>query len=595
MALVSKLVVEISANVSSLNNSLTTASSSIGNFVSRTVKTLAKIGAIVAGAVAGAFLLINRTLSQSADNVDMLSKAAEKLNTPLKELQKLEFAGMLADVSSETLVRSMQLMGKNIFDAASKGGEAAQVFQRLGLNLQKLNNMSADQQFRSIAEALSQVSNAGERNNLQMQIFGRGGLELTNLILSNLKLSDELFDKLGLGLTDAQGKAVEAFNDTKSVIGKIWDGFKENVAANVAPAFTKINESIIETIAEMGGIDEVAGSVARGLINIAIVGVNAFSELRIWAKAFGVVIDGIGVVIAAIIAGINRLKNAIKNMSMQDTKDIIPLRQSMDVGDNPKMQKAADVLTSATNGVLKSFNTLGRFGQMLGKGASEFVNPGADQLAEEAAIMDPAFTRFDTNLKDAATSIRELRENAGELTKTLVDAKSDINNTMSGKAGKKPGDPGFNPALGAGGKTGGSAATESKLLSLDPKMNELLNKHAQQDALLKQQLDEAKAMRAFWESKAVDTGVAKNQTIVRTGNSFEGVSNTVANAGLGGSNASMAIAAEKPKPPQLLQITVSESATSPIVAAILSNMHFKLGVGELVLDQTENNSRVVAQ
>lgn len=501
MANIGSLLVEISASAKGFERTLDGATRSVSSFVGKVVKQIAKIGLVVAGALTGMAYLFNRSFSQAANSVDSLSKAAERLNIPLVELQKLNFAAALADVNPESFVRSMQLMGKNVFEAATKGGEAATVFTRLGINLQELNRLSADEQFRKIAESLQKVTSAGERSALQMQIFGRSGLELTNLLNGSLAETDKQFEKLGLGITTAQGKQVEAFNDTKTVLGMIFDGFKEQVAAKVSPAFTAINQWVIDSVEKIGGIESASTKFSIKIIEASIAGIKAFGELSKAATLFGLVIDNVMSKVAVLLAGFTRVASAASGLSFANKENAItPLS-----GD-------PSVIRSFANGVLSVTNNLIKVGQNVGEFSYKIANPEAEQLDKEFSMIHPGMEKYRKNQDLAAESIAKTSIATKELTQALLKAKADLvsgqsktadvlkkSEELSGLFSGKP-TGGATPASGASLFPGGRIP-----FSTDPKMDALLLKHAQDRAIIQKQFDDAIALRDKFPSAAFGT------------------------------------------------------------------------------------------
>lgn len=402
MATVSQLVVEISTNIQRLTSGLNSAQNGITKFVSSAAATFAKIGALAAAGISAAGYFISRSLGDAAQNVDNLYKASQRLSIPLKELQKIEFAGALSDVSIDTITRGLQLMTRNISSAAEAGGDAAISYNRLGLNLAALNKLPVDIQFRKIEQALKGVNSVGEKTKIIMDIFGRSGIEMLNLFNSNLKETDKRFEELGLGLSDAQGKAVESFNDSKTELGKIWESFKEQTVAAIAPAFEAINKHIADTIIEMGGIKGVANEAAKFIVDFGIKGLDAFQSLVLAGIKFGAVLDGIGVAVSSLEAGLTRVKTAFQNAASNSS--ITP--PAIETGKN-------------SNPAVGAFNALNRGGHALGNFAFDLLNPSESQLSKEAGIISPSIEKLEGSTKNLVETQEAFRENMSKLNTVL--------------------------------------------------------------------------------------------------------------------------------------------------------------------------------
>ena len=293
MATISNLVVEISAKTDKLKRQLEKSKLSITKFATNAVKKMAKIGAALALGIVAASAAVVKTISTVAKKIDNLAKTSSKLGIGVVELEKLRFSAELAGVSINNLDIGLQRMVRRISEAAVGTGAAQKALVELKLSAMALNKLSPDQQFAKIAEAMSKIANQGDRVKLAMQIFDTEGVGLVNLFNDSLKETGLQFEALGLGISSFQAKAVESFNDSKTVLGAIFDDFLKKVTANVSPAFEAIIKAVVKTITKMGGLGEVSSSVAKILVTGMTAALKAIQFVRNAVEGIGIAFDAV--------------------------------------------------------------------------------------------------------------------------------------------------------------------------------------------------------------------------------------------------------------------------------------------------------------
>lgn len=290
MANIGRLMVEISANISKLDSELNKGQNKISAFAKAAGSSLLSIGKYVGAGIAAATAAIGYMILTTTTKIADLVDEAQQFGLPIQELQRFQYAAKLAGVSAEGFGTTLQFMLKNIEEAHldedmfSEGaikqtGELANAFKTLGLNIHELDKLDTAKKFRAIGEAFNGISDSGQRVKLAMTIFGRSGVQVLNVFKDGLSATSAEFDKLGLGITDSQGKAVAAFDDARTRLGALWQGFKEQTTAAVAPAFEAITNYIIKAIQDFGGIRNAgltAGQyILKGLLMV-IRGVESF-------------------------------------------------------------------------------------------------------------------------------------------------------------------------------------------------------------------------------------------------------------------------------------------------------------------------------
>ena len=266
MATIQKLVVDLTANSQGMVKELTKGRKNLNKFAQDAAAAGKKIGLALAGTGAalatGALVIIE----QQSAKLDALAKKADKLDMGTTALQRLEYQSELTGVSANTLGTAMQRMTRRVSEAAQGTGEAKAAIAELGLDAQKLAQLSPDQQFYRIAEAMKQVEEGGDRVRLAMKIFDSEGVGLVNTMAADLDNLGKEYDSLGVAITRAQAAQVEAYNDAKTKMATITDGFKNQITVAVTPALQVLVDKTTEWIQEMGGVQPMAQNVATWML-----------------------------------------------------------------------------------------------------------------------------------------------------------------------------------------------------------------------------------------------------------------------------------------------------------------------------------------
>jgi hypothetical protein len=127
-------------------------------------------------------------------------------------------------------------MADNLSNASEEAGPAVKALKELGLSAEKLRSLTPDAQFREIAQAMSTVANQGDRTRMTLDIFGKSGGALNNLLkegAQGLNQYGKEAEELGLKMGNAR-QYVEAFGDSLHKIEVGWKAAKGRWAASWA-------------------------------------------------------------------------------------------------------------------------------------------------------------------------------------------------------------------------------------------------------------------------------------------------------------------------------------------------------------------------
>lgn len=279
MTTIASLIVEISARTEKLRAGLSSAYGAVASFAAKAVKALAVIGAVAVTGMIAAFAKLTSMINEQAEAIDRMGEEAERIGVSVEGFQKLGYAAKLGGISTDQMAMSMKKLNLALVDARKEGSPAAEAFKKLGLSAEKLMSMPADERLMVIADAFKNVKSTADQSSIAVDLFGKSGMEALTFLNSNVRANAKEFEQLGLVLSDSQVKAVASFKDSQDKLGAIWEGFKNQLTAAVAPAFDEFIKWITKTITEMGGMEKAAQTFARGMVSGIKLAVSALGGL----------------------------------------------------------------------------------------------------------------------------------------------------------------------------------------------------------------------------------------------------------------------------------------------------------------------------
>lgn len=279
MALFSELITQIKADNKDFIKKVDESKGAISKFS----KEALKIGAIATGVIAGtatiAFGSLLHVINNTTEEISALVDTANRLGGTVAGFQKLQYAAKLSGVSTEELNQGLKKLAQTVVSANSGSEKAANAFKSMGLNAKELSKLSLDEQYIKVAEALGGISDKAKQTELSLAIFGRTGITQLSLIRDGVKQATDDFDKFGGALTDKQASAVDAYGDSLDRLSAIFDAFKIQLTAAVAPALETFVKWIGDSVLAMGGLGEAGKQAGLFIVDGIILGVKAFQGL----------------------------------------------------------------------------------------------------------------------------------------------------------------------------------------------------------------------------------------------------------------------------------------------------------------------------
>lgn len=331
------------------------------------------IGSAFAG-LAGAFSAgaLASMVQGSIDAADALAKLSQRTGETVENLSKLQYAGRLADVSTDDLQSAMVRLNRVMGEAAD-GSEAAQkALARFGIEA----GDSVGQAFEKVAERIKNTSDESRIASATNDVLGKSFATLLPLLkggADGLKTAGDEAERLGVVFSTDTAQAAEKFNDNITRLQGALSAIANQTAGTLLPLLTELTDSLVSVAKESDGTDSSFSLLLETMRAMVVFGGN----LAYVFNTLGGAIGGAAASVTALATGNLQLFTNIQE-SMRETQEAA--RTSFDAWERRMMAAgttAARVIASA------NYSNEGR-----GRGSA--VASGAGILPAAAAVTPPA-------------------------------------------------------------------------------------------------------------------------------------------------------------------------------------------------------------
>lgn len=234
------------------------------------------LGLGIALSAAGLIEFFNRTV----DAINKVTDTAAGLGVSADALQQLGYAAEMSGVNAEDAGDGMRKFAISVGQALQGNQELIDSFRILGVNVEQLRGKDLATQYATVASSAVKLKDNNVAAANAMAVFGRSYTTALQLGRDGIQRNIDEFKSLGVALTDTQRAAVKEFDDAKTRLGYIFDGFFQKLVADSTPAFNKLIDGIQEFIQASGGVDALATNVGNKIVDIVKATVDTFNALK---------------------------------------------------------------------------------------------------------------------------------------------------------------------------------------------------------------------------------------------------------------------------------------------------------------------------
>ena len=432
------VAVTVGANVSQFISEMARASAAttgLDGSLKGAIGTLAKYAAAAVSAHA-AYELWNK----SSENIDAQAKLARAVGGTTAGFQAAAYAADLAGVSQNALASASGKLNVKLGEAIQKGGESALAFERLGLNVQDLANMDADQRLAAIADRIKSLGMDSTTAGFALKEMGLKGEEMRQFLMDGgeqIRQARQDTIDFGVALSNVDSNKVEAANDAMSRIGLVAEGVGNQIAVGLAPYIQIVSERIADAAKGSHGFrDQIQSAIKTG-VEWAAVFADGMRYVHLVIKGVEVAVGG---VVAALIVLFDELATAI--VSIADVIDTA-LNSAIDASNSllgtqyelislpsksPFMEGLHLATSVATDRVKELHGELIALKneEMPSDGVKKFLTDVANVSTSDAKEADSGRNNTGTNTSDGPT--KEDKKAAADAAKH----DSTVNNIMQG-------------------------------------------------------------------------------------------------------------------------------------------------------------------
>lgn len=260
--------------------------------------------AVASTAAAGGIFALAKSTADLGDDV---GKTASSIGVTNAELQELRYAAERSGVPTEKLDSNMQAFTKRLGEAADGSGTAADAYEKLGLDAERLADIPVSQAMAEVADKMKDIESPTRRNAIAADLFSRSGIAMVNMLKDGsegLKGYADDARRTGYLLGDKAVEDSEAFQDTLLDTQLSFAGLKNIIGAELLPVVGEFMGKLTGWLAEnRDEVKEFAKAFGQNLKDA----VPVIKELATGAASFVKAVAGMAKAAADALGGYDKL------------------------------------------------------------------------------------------------------------------------------------------------------------------------------------------------------------------------------------------------------------------------------------------------
>ena len=278
-------------------------------------KTFATFGILISG---GAFVGL---VKGAIDSADSFGKMADQTGIAANTLQAYVNAGKLAGVSQETIDKGLRRLAQSMREADQGVATYKDSFDALGISVRTTDGTfkTSQQVLGEVADKFATMENGATKAAIAMEIFGRSGASLINLLNGGAASLEEF----NYEVSENFAQNAEYFNDQIAVLAIRFDGFRKQLADALLPTLNsvvKVFSGLFSSENDFSGFFNALKIGITGISVVALATVKLFDEFtRVAKKAvnfvsgiFHKLFEGLGKIFRGFVNMINKEFNRIE-------------------------------------------------------------------------------------------------------------------------------------------------------------------------------------------------------------------------------------------------------------------------------------------
>jgi hypothetical protein len=211
----------------------------------------------IAGALGGAALAAG--FSKMLDELGRVKDLADRFGMTSESIQRLGYAAKLSGSDTETLAKALTKMKAGLAEAEGGSSTMIDAFDALGISVEEFKKLSVEDQLVAISKGYAEAGNNGQAFAAVLKLLGKGGAELTPLLVQGPKALKEQMDEAKVaseGAVNAAANMGDKIDKLKQIAVPIFGWIIQAIAT--LPAYFEYAGSVIASTLEgiFGGVAE---------------------------------------------------------------------------------------------------------------------------------------------------------------------------------------------------------------------------------------------------------------------------------------------------------------------------------------------------
>lgn len=246
-----------------------------------------RVGGGIAALGAGAMAPILAATRSFQKEGDAIHKMGIRTGATAEFLSEMGFAAEQSGTNIDQLGNALFRMNRRVANATTGTGPAVRALEELGISAEQLNQLSTEDRFLALSDALSSMDDQTRAAQLGFEIFGDSFKQLQPLINEGSEGIGALRQQaaeLGITMTTEDANGAAAFGDALNRLAKVGKSVFMQIGAAMAPVLEGIVDRIVEVskwtvgwVRENRALVVTIASIAAGFIGVgtAVAGVGA--------------------------------------------------------------------------------------------------------------------------------------------------------------------------------------------------------------------------------------------------------------------------------------------------------------------------------
>lgn len=242
----------------------------LGTSLSSPLTMLAAGATAAAAAVAALSAAVIKNAIEVAAMGDEIAKTARATGLSAEQFQKYAFAAERGGVSQAKMSAGLKVLSRNLLEAQQGSKQMQKRFEDMGVQIQ-----NADGSLRSTQQVLGDVANRVQQLGVSsqttaelMQVMGRSGADLTNVLLggeAGLKAMGDQAERLGGIMSEELLDASEEYQDAITDLQTAFGGLRNELAEETIPQLTKLANRMTTVISKSGLLKDALSAVGEAV------------------------------------------------------------------------------------------------------------------------------------------------------------------------------------------------------------------------------------------------------------------------------------------------------------------------------------------